>query len=190
MYVYADKAGENAENYLKKEYPDWKYERLNSWLIDGYWEFKSSNFVGADQNGKIKKGMTWITPYEKVNKQVAESNGQHSNLVPIHALERAKERYNLDLSIEDLDNILEDCLKGNATKLSVRNKFGKVQTTKGKIGCYRVKYKNTYMDVALAHGLERKSARVATFLPKPKDINFNIIDNRELNEILKDCVSS
>lgn len=188
-YVYSDKVGEGLNNYLTENYPDFKPEKINGWLVGGNWNFLNPKEYGKNKNGKSIKGLDWNDPYKNhKEEQVVESNEQKTRLIPIHALERAKQRYNLDLSSEDLQNIADECLKGHAVKLSVRDKFGKLNTAKGKKSCYRVNYKNNFLDVVLSDSQDSNSYRIATFLPKPSDIKFNVIDSKDYNEVMKDVM--
>lgn len=186
-YVYSDKIGEDIENYMSENYPDITPERIKGWLAGGNWDFLNPNDFGVDKNGKKIKGMTWNDPYKNhKNEQIVESNEETTRLIPIHALERVKERYNIDLSQEDLQEIANECLKGHATKLTVRDKFGKLNTAKGRKSCYRVKYKKNIFDVVLSDSMDKNSYRIATFLPKPKEINYTVIDTKDYNEVMKD----
>jgi len=185
IYVYSDNAGEDVEEYIKENYPDYTYEQLTGWLVGGYWNFLKPNEFGVNSKGKKIKGMTWITPYDD-KKDTIESNEQVTRYVPNHALERVKQRYNLDLTSQDLQEIAKACLKGkNITKLSIRDKLGRLYTPNGIKGCYRVPYKNNIFDVVLSRGIDSRSYRIATFLPKPKELNCAIIDSKDYNEVMK-----
>lgn len=177
VYLYTDKL--NVRDYIGEHYPGFDYEQLDSWIVNGYWEFCKGQ-SGKDKNGKLITGMNWVVPYETESTDV-EVNGQQAKSVKIHAIERAKQRYNLDFTNEDLKQIADECLKTGKI-LSIKDAMGRVKTSKS---CYRIKYQNNILDVALDYGLD-KSVRVATFLPKPKDVNYTIIDSKQYNEIQND----
>ena len=185
IYVYSDNKSKFQE-YVDKEYPNCSYEEVNGWLVSGHWNFLKEHEWGEDSKGRKIKGMTWINPYENEHADIVVANEQQTRLVPNHALKRVKERYNVDLSSDDLKLIAEECLKGkNITKLSVRDKLGRLYTPKGIAGCYRVPYKNNIFDVVLSKRTKTDSYRVATFLPKPKELNSAIIDSKDYVEVMK-----
>lgn len=192
MYVYADKSDENFTDYMQENYTDMEYKRVDGWIVNGYWKFLPHNQWGKSFDGKNIQGMDWVVPYKddfkEEQKQKAVSNTQTSMIVPIHAIERAKQRYNVDLSSDDLKVIADEVLAGHDTKkLSVRDKLGRLYTSKNELGCYRLKYKNKYMDVVLSRCLDKNSYRVATFLPAPKDLNSAIIDSKDYQSVMADC---
>lgn len=188
IYVYSDQVGECIDKYISENYPDYSSERIDGWLVGGNWNFLNPNEYGVDKNGKKIKGMTWNDPYKNhKNEQIVEANEQTTRLIPIHALERVKERYNVELTQEDLQEIANECLKGHATKLTVRDKFGKLNTAKGKKSCYRVKYKKNTFDVVLSDSHDKNSYRIATFLPKPKD-KYPVIDSKDYMEVMTDVL--
>lgn len=183
--VYLYTTAKEVSEYMKKHYDKFDYELQNQWLINGYWKFLKPNEIGRTKEGKPIAGMDWIVPYkdELTNLQV---NGQQTNMVKIHAIQRAKERYNLDLTTEDLTDILKLCFK-SGKKLSVRDKFGIIKSVKGKTGPYRISYKNMVIDVSIDRSPMDKSYRIATFLPKPKDIKTMIIDCKNYKIISKNA---
>ena len=61
--------------------------------------------------------------------------------------------------------------------------------SKNELGCYRLKYKNKYLDVVLSRCTDRDSYRVATFLPAPMDIKSPIIDSKDYRSVMADCTS-
>ena len=176
IYIY----GDNIEDYMKKNYPGRNYEQLKGWLIKGYW--KQINGMGKDADGKPIRNLDWIVPYSNIRDTQMTSNEQSTRLVPIHAVDRAEQRYNVELSDEDLNYILKQCLEGKCKKLSVRDKFGRLCTAKGKKGCYRINYKNKWLDFVVVH--YDNKYRIATFLPEPKDVNYTIIDSKIYNDII------
>lgn len=66
-----------------------------------------------------------------------------------HAIQRAKERFNLDLTSDDVQRIITLAMK-RGIKLRVKEHgTGKTHTTKGKLGYYRIYYKHTWMDAVI-----------------------------------------
>lgn len=188
IYVYSDKVGEEIDNYISENYPEYSSERINGWLVGGNWNFIKPTDYGMDKQGKKIKGLNWNDPYKNHKaEQIVEDNDLTTRLIPIHALERVKERYNVELTQEDLQEIANECLKGHATKLTVRDKFGKLNTAKGKKSCYRVKYKKNTFDVVLSDSHDKNSYRIATFLPKPKD-KYPVIDSKDYMEVMTDVL--
>jgi len=187
FFVYSEKSGEKIEEYIKERYPEHSFHKVEGWLANGYWKFLQPNEFGSDAKGKRIKGMTWEIPYEK-KESLVTSGEQTTRLVPIHALERAKERYNMDLTSEDLEVIMEQCLKGkDVSRLAVRDKFGTPHSPRNELGCYRLKYKGQVIDVALAKGLDRGSYRIATFMPRPENVDFLIRDSKDCSEVILDA---
>lgn len=186
IFVYSNKLEQDTLTYINKKYPNCSQEKIDGWIVNGNWNFIKPTEYGKDRNGKPIKGLDWVIPFIHIENKELNSNKQSARIVPIHPIERAKERYSLSLTEDDLSSIADECLKGHATKLSVRDKFGKIHSSFGKEGCYRLKYKNKYLDVVLSSAKDGNSYRVATFLPAPKDIKYNIIDNKDYNTILKD----
>lgn len=184
IYLYTDK--KDITEYIDTHYNGFSYKLLDQWLVNGYWDFLPNKELGRDKEGKPIKGLNWVVPYEKEQKDVVSTNGQQSNLVKVHAIQRAKERYNLDLTIEDLKEVLNMVISGNCKKLTLRDKLGRLKTPKGMGAPYRINYKGATMDVAIDRGRD-KSLRVATFLPKPKDAQCTIIDSKDYNTIMTDC---
>lgn len=176
IYVY----GDDIKEYMEENYPAREYEKLNGWLIKGYW--KQIKGMGKDQDGKPIKNLNWVIPYSNVQDEKVESNSQETRLVPIHAVDRAEQRYDIDLSQEDLDFIKEECLKGKCKKLAVKDRLGRIQQSKGKWGCYRINYKERILDFVLTKYGE--DYRISTFLPEPKDPNYMIIDSKVYNDVL------
>ena len=185
VYVYSDN-NSNFQTYVNKEYPNCSCELVDGWLVGGHWNFLKEHEWGTDSKGKKIKGMTWVNPYENEHADIVTANEQQTRLVPNHALKRVKERYNIDLSADDLKLLAEECLKGKDTvKLSVRDRLGRLCTPKGISGCYRVPYKNNIFDVVLSKGANKDCYRIATFLPKPKELNSAIIDSKDYAEVMK-----
>lgn len=181
IYTYTD-VGTDITEYIKRTYPDFAYEKQDGWLVNGYWETVKD--MGKNRNGKPIKGLNWK---DLKTDSAVEVNGQTAHVHAVHALQRAKERYNKVLDTTDLKEIQEACLSGKAKPLSIKNKFGKISSTiqKNKTGCYRINHKSTLYDVAIQCSID-SSYRVATFLPKPKDKNCMIIDSKDYNTILED----
>ena len=187
MYCYTTKIGEEVQEYMKEHYPQYTYEKLDGWIVNGYWKLLNKNDYGKDKNGVSKKGFDWVTPYDNVEKTQINSGEQQASLVPIHALQRAKERYNIDLDAHNLQEITEMCRDGkDVTKLTVRDKFGRLpkKDYKSNYTCYRLNYKNKYMDVVFEK--QKENSRIMTFLPAPKEPQYPIIDSAVLNKILQD----
>ena len=190
-FLYSNNS-EDVDDYIKNYYPNHTYNKVEGWIIDGYYKMLSENEFGLDRNGKKLKGFDWVVPYKndykEEQKQMVKSNGQTSTIVPIHAIERAKQRYNLDLTTDDLNNIAKEVLAGhNIKKLAVRDKLGRLYSSKNELGCYRLKYKNRLMDVVLSRCIDVDSYRVATFLPEPKDPNVTIVDSKDYASVMEDC---
>ena len=78
------------------------------------------------------------------------------------------------------------CRDGNVTKLTVRDKFGRLpnKNHKSNYTCYRLNYKNKYMDVVFEK--QKETSRIMTFLPEPKEPQYPIIDSAIYNSIMKD----
>lgn len=183
IFVYSNNT--DIDKYINKIYPNCNIELQDNWIVDGYYKFLPLSQLGKDRNGKPLKGFDWIIPYEN-QIQLMESNNQSTNTVKIHALQRAKERYNLDLTNEDLQSIIKDCLAGKCNKLLVKNKFGQIKHTvkPNKEGCYRINYKGNIIDFVL--GKQNKQYRIATLLPKPKDTQSLCIDSKDYATIKGD----
>jgi hypothetical protein len=190
VFIYADK-DENLDEYIDERYNGCDYRKLDGWIVGGHWKLLPDEMYGVDRTGKTIKGITWVEPYKEESKSAEDivTGEQTAKIIPNHALERAKERYGLELTNEDLDKIVEACVKGHdVTKLNVKDKFGKIRSAKSNLtGCYRLKYNKKYIDVVISRGVEAKSHRVATFLPAPKDTNCPIIDSKSYNTIKEDC---
>lgn len=187
MYCYTTELGDNVKEYMQDHYPQYEYEKLDGWIVNGYWKILDSKETGKDKQGKPIKGFNWITPYSNEESTQVVSGEQQSNLVPIHAIKRAKERYNIDLTLQDLQEITKRCIKGkDVTRLTVRDKFGMLPKKDYKSGftCYRLKYNNKYMDVVFEQFKGNK--RITTFLPPPKEPQYPIIDSAVYNKILQD----
>lgn len=192
-YLYSS-SPEQVDEHIKTYYPKCDYKKVEGWIIDGYYKFLPEKEFGKDRNGKRLKGLDWVIPYKndytEEQKQLAVSNSQTATIIPIHAIERAKERYNLDLTTDDLNNIANEILAGrDIKKLTVKDKFGRLYTSKNELGCYRLKYKNKYLDVVLSRCTDKDSYRVATFLPAPTDIKSPIIDSKDYKSVMDDCTS-
>lgn len=186
MYCYTTKIGDEVQEYMKDHYPQYTYEKLDGWIVNGYWKILDKNNSGIDRQGKAKKGFDWVTPYKNENRTQINSGQQQSSLIPIHALQRVKERYNMNLDTKDLQEITQMCRDGNVTKLTVRDKFGRLpkKDYKSNYTCYRLNYKNKYMDVVFEK--QRESSRIMTFLPEPKEPQYPIIDSAVYNSIMQD----
>lgn len=181
IYVYTNGLVDSSD-YID-DYPN--LQEVDGWIVDGHW--KTTKGFGLSPTGKPIKGLTWVTPYSDKDRVEEVVNGQVTNRVKNHAIQRAKERYNLDFTTEDLQAIANETLKGNATKLSVRNKQGFLTKQKTNIsGCYRIRYKKHWLDYVLTREEERRSYRVTTFLPKPKDAKHLIIDCADYAKIQQD----
>lgn len=190
-YVYSRSTGKPLQEYMETHYPNKEYSLVDGWLIDGYWKVLKKGETGKSYTGKLIPRLNWTVPYgedySEEQKQVVVSNSQKSTIVPIHALERAKERYDMVLSSQDLENIVQQVLAGtNVKKLTIKDRFGKFVTPKGRRGCYRLDYNNQTIDVVVSRCLETESYRVATFLPRPMDTKTNVISSNIYNEIMKD----
>ena len=190
-YLYSN-SSEQVDEYIKTHYPRCDYKKVEGWIIDGYYKFLPEKEYGKDRDGKRLQGLDWVVPYKddykEEQKQIAVSNSQTATIVPIHAIERAKQRYNMELSTDDLNNIANEILAGrDIKKLTVKDKFGRLYTSKNELGCYRIKYKNKYMDVVLSRCADKNSYRVATFLPAPEDVKSPIIDSKDYKSIMADC---
>lgn len=184
VFLYTNK--KDIEEYINAHYNGFQYTMLDQWLINGYWKFISLKDNGKTKDGKPIKGLDWVSPYNEVDKDIVNVNGQQTSLVKAHAIQRAKERYNLDLTFSDLTELLNVCFHGGK-KLTVRDKLGRLKTVKGKKGPYRVNYKGMTLDVAVDKSPMDKTYRIATFLPKPRDIQTTIIDSKDYNIIMGDC---
>lgn len=183
LYVYTSRQQEEIEGYIKKTYPNHTMEKQDGWLVNGFWKLLDQNEYGLDQQGKRIKGLDWYVPYNTEEKQVAQSGKQETNLIINHAIKRAKERYNVNFTSTDLFNIAELCKTDKAVKLSVRDKFGRLNKKENKFNrCYRVCYNNKYYDV-VANKDRDGIFRVVTFLPKPQDVNYTIINCKDYNEV-------
>lgn len=104
----------------------------------------------------------------------------------MHALERAKERYNLDLAKEDLCIIAKRCIKlVGATKLVVRDAHGHFKAMKGAAGPYKLEYKGKLVCVVLMKSGNVKDKRlyVGTFIPLPEN-NVNYISSKRYRELM------
>lgn len=177
LYVY----GNNIKEYMEKHYPDLKYEKLDGWLIKGYWKFIDG--IGKDQQGKPIKGLDWYVPYSNIEDKKLILNNLETRLIPNHSLDRVKQRYDINLTEEELSYIQTECLKGRCKKLSIKDRFGRIQNMDGKKGCYRINYKNKYLDFVLSkYG---KDYRISTFLPEPKDPKYLTVDSKVYYDILK-----
>ena len=107
----------------------------------------------------------------------------------MHALERAKERYNLDLTKEDLCQIAKRCFKlDGATKMGVKDAHGHFKTMKGAAGPYKLEYNGTLICVVLMKSTNEKDKRyyVGTFLPLPEDRNVNYISSKLYRELTRE----
>lgn len=187
MYCYTTELGDHVQEYMREHYPNYMYEKLDGWIVNGYWKILKDKQPGTDKNGKSVRGYTWVTPYEGEEIEQVTSGEQQSNLMPIHAIKRAKERYKVDLTLHDLQEITKMCIEGKeVTKLTIRDKFGRLpkKDYKNNYTCYRLKYRNKYMDVVFEH--LKDNARISTFLPAPKEPNYPIIDSAVYNKILQD----
>ena len=122
-YVYSERDNEYLQDYMKEQYPDYTYEKLTGWLVDGYWKILPKNEYGHNMEGKSIKGIDWVKPYSNIEGQKVNSGTQEASLVPNHAIQRAKERYNLDLTETDLQEMATMCIQGKATRLNIRDKF-------------------------------------------------------------------
>ena len=173
---------------MKEQYPDYTYEKLTGWLVDGYWKILPKNEYGHNMEGKSIKGIDWVKPYSNIEGQKVNSGTQEASLVPNHAIQRAKERYNLDLTETDLQEMATMCIQGKATRLNIRDKFGRIQSPKKqfKNGCYRLTYKDRLMDLYLSNSIDH-IYRVGTFLPEPAEPNIPIVEGKVFREITKDC---
>ena len=168
-------------DYLEETYQQCSYELQDNWIVDGYWKFLPQGQLGKDKHGKSIKGLTWVVPYN-TDSQTIEHKGYKSNSVKIHAIQRARERYNIDLTPVDLQNIVNECLAGRCHKLMVKDKFGIIRDTitlGTKDGCYRINYKDTIIDFVLKKKKINKQYRVATLLPKPKDTKTLCINSKD-----------
>lgn len=184
VFLYTNK--KDIQEYIDTHYSGFQCNMLDKWLINGYWKFINPNDSGKTKDGGLIKGLDWVSPYKEETKDVVDSNGQQSTLVKVHAIQRAKERYNLDLTSLDLVELLNQCFHGGK-KLTVRDKLGRLKTVKGKKGPYRVNYKGMTVDVAVDKSPMDKTYRIATFLPKPKNIQCTIVDSKDYNTIMEDC---
>lgn len=111
----------------------------------------------------------------------------------MHALERAKERYNLDLNKEDLCQISKRCFKlDNVTKMFIKDAYGHFRKMKDAEGPYKLVYKNTLVCVVLLKSKNKRDKRyyVGTFLPLPKDKNENFISSKIYREVNKELEES
>ena len=111
----------------------------------------------------------------------------------MHALERAKERYNLDLDKEDLCQISKRCFSlNNVTKMYIKDAHGHLKQTKGSEGPYKLVYKDTLVWVILLKSKNKRDKRyyVGTFLPLPKDKNENFISSKIYREVNKELEES
>ena len=170
VYFYTESKEEDVKSYLEHYYKGCSYEKLNGWLYNGHWKLLSKGKFGKDRDGKMISGFDWVGINEDI--KTVNIKGQSSSIVPIHSIKRALERYGKELTEDDLREIVNLALE-KGTKLSVRDKYGRlVSTVKGnkKDGCYRIGYKGTIYDLVLSY-TQNDRYRVATFLPKPKDLN-------------------
>ena len=106
----------------------------------------------------------------------------------MHALERAKERYNLDLTKEDLCQIAKRCFKlEGATKMLIKDAHGYFKKVKGVAGPYKLEYRGILVCVVLLKSANTKDKRyyVGTFLPLPEDKNVNYISSKVYRELTK-----
>jgi hypothetical protein len=183
LFVYSQ--GKNVLDYIEKVYPNQPIEKQEGWLVNGYWKFLDEKEFGKDQKGNKIKGLTWVVPHEQEEKLQINMNNQTTNLVKLHALKRAKERYNIDLTTEDLQNIVDLCLDNKGKRLFIINKFGQLKCTvqNNKAGCYRVWYNGMYLDVAIHYDYNTKRYRVCTLLPKPKDVQCTTISSKDYLEV-------
>lgn len=185
MFVYSQR--NTILEYINKMYPNQHIEKQEGWLVNGYWKIIPESEYGKDRKGNKIKGLDWIVPYEQEEKQEITTNNQTTNLVKLHALRRAKERYDIDLTMEDLQNIVDLCINNKAKTLFITNKFGQLKCAvkPNKAGCYRVWYNHMYLDVALEYDSNIKKHRVSTFLPKPTDIQCTTITSKAYLEVTK-----
>lgn len=185
MYCYTTKIGKEVQSYMKEHYPQYTYEKLDGWIVNGYWKILDRKSYGINRLGKSIKGFDWVTP--KQTEEKINSGEQQSNLIPIHAIQRAKERYKLDLTLTELQQLTQICIEGkDITKLTVRDKFGRLpkKDYKNTFNCYRLNYKDKWIDVVFEKNKE--VSRIVTFLPAPKEPNYPIIDGVVYNSIMKD----
>lgn len=107
----------------------------------------------------------------------------------MHAIDRAKERYGLELTIEDLREITYRCRTNtDVTRLWVKNVYGMMPRHKSNdlSGPYRLKYKGNTIFVALNRNREDGKYWVRTFLPKPENPSLNYIDGLKYSQLLKE----
>ena len=104
----------------------------------------------------------------------------------MHALERAKERYGLELTKEDLRDISKRCVKlNNAIKMGVKDAHGHFKKLKGPEGPYKLEYNGTLICVVLKKSGNKDDKRyyVGTFIPLPEDKNANYISSNLYREL-------
>ena len=107
----------------------------------------------------------------------------------MHALERAKERYGLDLTKDDLSKISKRCVKLiSATKLGVKDIHGHFRKMKGAEGPYKLEYNGTLVYVVLTRSNKEDDKRyyIMTFLPIPEDKGLNYITSKMYREVTKE----
>lgn len=189
-FVYAND-NSNIEQYIEEHYPKSTYEKVEGWLSTGYWKFLEKGQSGKSFDGKTISRLDWIEPYandyKAEQKKSVSSNGQQNILIPMHPLERLKDRYGVDMTSEDLNNIVKQILAGrDVKKLSIKNHVGMIKMAKGITGCYRVQYQGNCYDLVLSRCSDVDSYRVATFLPKPTDIHSLVVDSSVYNKIQQD----
>ena len=81
----------------------------------------------------------------------------------VHAIKRAKERYGVELTFEDLKTILNEILEGNAKQLArPKNIFG--LESKGDV--YNIRYKGVLMQPIVYENL------IITFRPVGKGVSW------------------
>ena len=107
----------------------------------------------------------------------------------MHALERAKERYGLDLTKEDLRDISKRCVKlNNVVKMGVKDAYGHFRKMRGAEGPYKLEYNGTLICVVLVKSGNKADKRyyVGTFIPLPEDKNVNYISSKLYRELTKE----
>lgn len=96
-------------------------------------------------------------------------NGKMTVLPSPHAIQRAKERYNLDLTQEDIEYICKFCLAGNAgPPLLTKNIFGELKNYSVHTGrIYRMEYKGQIIEPVIKKTKGKNEVKCATINPPP-----------------------
>ena len=87
----------------------------------------------------------------------------------LHAIQRAKERYGLDLTMEDIDFILSEILSGKAKNVTKPNMFGYFNQDTAH---YRLRYKGVLIEPVVKY--RNSIPIIATFCPTGKKADRNI----------------